>query len=91
LDHIYDVTGSLCENIDKFAVQRPLPKIKVRDLMVLLDAGAHGRAMGFNYNGKLRCAEVLLRPDGEIVLIRRAETVKDYFATLPLSKLPKFK
>jgi diaminopimelate decarboxylase len=83
-DVIYDVTGSLCENNDKFAIQRPLPRIEVGDLLVLHDTGAHGYAMGFNYNGKLRSAELLLRPDGEVRQIRRAETVEDYFATLDL-------
>jgi len=81
-DVIYDVTGSLCENNDKFAVQRPLPRIEVGDLLVLHDTGAHGYAMGFNYNGKLRSAELLLQPDGGARQIRRAETVEDYFATL---------
>jgi diaminopimelate decarboxylase len=81
-DVAYDVTGSLCENNDKFAIQRPLPRIEVGDLLVLHDTGAHGYAMGFNYNGKLRSAELLLRPDGEVRQIRRAETVEDYFATL---------
>ncbi|MDR1029302.1 MAG: diaminopimelate decarboxylase [Treponema sp.] len=87
----YDVVGSLCENNDKFAVQRKLPKIEVGestgDLVVIHDVGAHGRAMGFNYNGKLRCGELLLRPDGSITLIRRKETIEDYFATLPSSIL----
>jgi diaminopimelate decarboxylase len=78
----YDVTGSLCENNDKFAVARPLPPLAVGDLVVIHDAGAHGHAMGFNYNGKLRSAELLLHPDGAASLIRRAETIEDYFATL---------
>jgi diaminopimelate decarboxylase len=82
----YDVVGSLCENNDKFAVQRQLPKIDVGegtgDLIVIHDAGAHGRAMGFNYNGKLRAGELLLKTDGSVELIRRAETIDDYFATL---------
>lgn len=82
LDHIYDVTGSLCENNDKFAVDRNLPKIDIGDILVIHDAGAHGHAMGFNYNGKLRSAELLLKPDGSVELIRRAETLDDYFATL---------
>jgi diaminopimelate decarboxylase len=86
----YDVVGSLCENNDKFAVQRPLPKISVGDLLVIHDAGAHGRAMGFNYNGKLRCGELLLRPDGSILSIRRAETVDDYFNTLDFGALERF-
>jgi len=81
-DHVYDVVGSLCENSDKFAVNRALPKTEVGDLFVLCGAGAHGRAMGFNYNAKLRCQELLLRKDGSIQMIRRAETPQDYFATL---------
>jgi len=87
LDHVYDVTGSLCENNDKFAVDRSLPKIDIGDVVVIHDAGAHGHAMGFNYNGKLRSAELLLKPDGTVQQIRRAETVEDYFATLDFSKL----
>ena len=87
LDHIYDVTGSLCENNDKFAIDRKLPEIDIDDIIVIHDAGAHGHAMGFNYNGKLRSSELLLKPDGEIQLIRRAETVEDYFATLDFSKI----
>lgn len=82
LDHVYDVTGSLCENNDKFAVDRNLPKIDMGDIVVIHDAGAHGHAMGFNYNGKLRSAELLLKSDGSVTMIRRAETVADYFATL---------
>lgn len=78
----YDVTGSLCENNDKFAVDRPLPPLEVGDLVALHDTGAHGQAMGFNYNGKLRSAELLRRVDGRVELIRRAETLDDYFATL---------
>ncbi|MBP1763579.1 MAG: diaminopimelate decarboxylase [Firmicutes bacterium] len=81
-DHVYDVTGSLCENNDKFAVDRALPVMEVGDIVVIHDAGAHGFAMGFNYNGKLRSAELLLKPSGKAELIRRAETVDDYFATL---------
>ncbi len=81
-DHLYDVVGSLCENNDKFAIDRELPKIDVGDLLVLHDTGAHGHAMGYNYNGKLRSAEVLLREDGSTKLIRRAETPEDYFATM---------
>jgi diaminopimelate decarboxylase len=82
LDHIYDVTGSLCENNDKFAIQRPLPEIVPGDIVVIHDAGAHGYAMGFQYNGKLRCAEFLLREkDGEFQMIRRAETTSDYLST----------
>jgi diaminopimelate decarboxylase len=82
MTHIYDVTGSLCENNDKFAIQRPLPKIDEGDIVVLHDTGAHGHSMGFNYNGKLRSAEFLLNKGGEFQLIRRAETLDDYFATL---------
>ena len=82
LDHVYDVTGSLCENNDKFAVQRALPKVENGDIIVIHDTGAHGHAMGFNYNGKLRSAEVLMQEGGTFRLIRRAETVNDYFATL---------
>lgn len=81
-DHMYDVTGGLCENNDKFAINRMLPKIDKGDLVVLHDTGAHGFAMGYNYNGKLRSAEVLLQEDGTTQLIRRAETPADYFATL---------
>jgi diaminopimelate decarboxylase len=81
-DRVYDVTGSLCENNDKFAIQRRLPEIEVGDVIVMHDTGAHGYAMGFNYNGKLRSAELLLRPDGSVTQIRRAETLQDYFATL---------
>ena len=77
-----DVVGSLCENCDKFAVNRDLPEIKIGDLLAIHDAGAHGYSMGFQYNGKLRCAELLLQEDGTVRLIRRAETLEDYFATL---------
>ena len=80
-DHVYDVAGSLCENNDKFAIDRPLPKIDKGDLLVIHDTGAHGYAMGYNYNGKLKSAELLLKEDGGVQLIRRAETPKDYFAT----------
>ena len=80
-NHIYDVTGSLCENNDKFAIDRELPKIDIGDYLFIHDAGAHGYAMGYNYNGKLKSAELLLQEDGSVKLIRRAETVKDYFAT----------
>lgn len=90
-DHIYDVTGSLCENNDKFAIQRALPEIVPGDLLVFHDAGAHGHAMGFNYNGKLRSAELLLREDGSVVEIRRAETLDDLFATLDFEQLKTFK
>ena len=86
-DHVYDVTGSLCENNDKFAIDRKLPEIKRGDILVIHDTGAHGHAMGFNYNGKLRSAELLLKPDGEVQLIRRAETLDDYFATLDFAGL----
>lgn len=82
LDHVYDVTGSLCENNDKFAIQRPLPKIEPGDIVVIHETGAHGYAMGFNYNGKLRSAEFLLTENKKFKLIRRAETPRDYFATL---------
>ena len=81
-DHMYDVTGGLCENNDKFAVDRMLPEVELGDLLVIHDAGAHGFSMGYNYNGKLRSAEVLLQEDGSTRLIRRAETPEDYFATL---------
>ncbi len=89
-DERYDVTGSLCENNDKFAIDRPLPPLEPGDLLVIHDAGAHGYAMGFNYNGKLRPAELLLREDETVVRIRRAETLDDYFATLPLGQLAAF-
>ncbi len=82
LDHVYDVTGGLCENNDKFAIERSLPRIDIGDILVLHDTGAHGHSMGYNYNGKLRSAEVLLKADGTHQLIRRAETPMDYFATL---------
>lgn len=81
-DHVYDVTGSLCENNDKFAIDRELPEIQKGDLLFIHDTGAHGYAMGYNYNGRLKSAEVLLKEDGSHQLIRRAETPKDYFATL---------
>ena len=90
-DHVYDVTGSLCENNDKFAINRELPEIIPGDILVIHDAGAHGFAMGFNYNGKLRSAELLLREDGSVIQIRRAETVDDYFATLDFGGAKKFK
>lgn len=90
-DHVYDVVGSLCENCDKFAIQRPLPEINIGDLVIIHDAGAHGRAMGFNYNGKLRAGEILMREDGSFVQIRRRETVDDLFATLDLNGLDGFK
>ncbi|MCD8153984.1 MAG: diaminopimelate decarboxylase [Clostridiales bacterium] len=81
LDHVYDVTGSLCENNDKFAIDRQLPKIDIGDLLVIHDTGAHGFAMGYNYNGKLKSSEILLHEDGSFSMIRRAETPRDYFAT----------
>ena len=81
-DKSYDIVGSLCENNDKFAIDRPLPAIENDDLLVIHDTGAHGHAMGFQYNGKLRSAELLLKPDGSVEEIRRAETLSDYFATL---------
>lgn len=84
-DHKYDVTGGLCENNDKFAIDRMLPKIDMGDVVYIHDAGAHGFSMGYNYNGKLRSAEVLLREDGSHKLIRRAEEPKDYFATFDFS------
>lgn len=80
-DHMYDVTGSLCENNDKFAIDRMLPKIDIGDLIIIHDTGAHGFSMGYNYNGKLRSAEILLKEDGSSQMIRRAETPADYFAT----------
>jgi diaminopimelate decarboxylase len=86
-DRVYDVTGSLCENNDKFAIRRNLPEIELEDILVIHDTGAHGYAMGFQYNGKLRSAELLLKPNGDIKRIRRAETVKDYFSTLDFSEL----
>lgn len=85
-DHMYDVTGGLCENNDKFAIDRMLPKIDIGDLIYIHDTGAHGFSMGYNYNGKLRSAEVLLKEDGSFKLIRRAETSKDYFATFDFSE-----
>lgn len=91
-DHVYDVTGGLCENNDKFAIDRELPEVEVGDLVVIHDAGAHGFAMGYNYNGKLRSSELLLKEDGSVQMIRRAETPNDYFATFDFSgrfnKLP---
>ena len=86
-DHTYDVAGSLCENNDKFAIDRNLPKIDIGDYLVIHDAGAHGHSMGFQYNGKLRCAELLLQTDGTVKRIRRAETAEDYFATLDYAGL----
>ena len=88
LDHVYDVVGGLCENNDKFAIERSLPQIDVGDIVVIHDTGAHGFSMGYNYNGKLRSAEVLLKEDGSFQLIRRAETPMDYFATLDITGFP---
>lgn len=88
-DHKYDVTGSLCENNDKFAVDRMLPKIDMGDYLFIHDAGAHGFSMGYNYNGKLKSAELLLKEDGSVQLIRRAETPEDYFATFDFSDILK--
>lgn len=87
LDYTYDVVGSLCENNDKFAINRKLPEIEVGDIIVIHDTGAHGYSMGFNYNGKLRSAELLLKPDGTVKMIRRAETIDDYFSTLDFSEI----
>jgi len=89
-DFVCDVTGSLCENNDKFAIDRALPQVEIGDLVIVHDAGAHGHSMGFNYNAKLRSAELLLREDGEVVQIRRPETIDDYFATLDFEGLPAF-
>ena len=80
-DHVYDIVGSLCENNDKFAIDRELPKIDMGDYLIIHDTGAHGFSMGYNYNGKLKSAELLLKKDGSVQMIRRAETPKDYFAT----------
>ena len=85
LDHVYDVTGGLCENNDKFAIDRSLPKIEIGDILAIHDTGAHGHSMGYNYNGKLRSAEVLLKEDGSFRMIRRAEKPSDYFATFDFS------
>ena len=87
LTHLYDVTGSLCENNDKFAVDRMLPEIEIGDYVCIHDTGAHGHSMGYNYNGKLRSAELLLHEDGSVSMIRRAETPRDYFATLDFAGL----
>ena len=86
-DHVYDVVGSLCENNDKFAIDRRLPKIDMGDLLYIHDTGAHGFSMGYNYNGKLRSVELLLHEDGSVQMIRRAETPADYFATLDFAGL----
>ena len=90
LNEVYDVTGSLCENNDKFAINRKLPVMEPGDIVVIHDTGAHGHSMGFNYNGKLRSAELLMRENGEVVQIRRAETLEDYFGTLDFEKLKEF-
>ncbi|QBD75706.1 diaminopimelate decarboxylase [Ktedonosporobacter rubrisoli] len=87
LSHKYDVVGSLCENFDKFAIDRDLPEVETGDTLIIHDTGAHGHAMGFNYNGKLRSAELLLKENGEVQLIRRAETIEDHFSTLDFSGL----
>jgi diaminopimelate decarboxylase len=86
-DHKYDITGSLCENNDKFAIDRMLPRIDIGDYIVIHDTGAHGYAMGYNYNGKLKSAELLLKEDKSVQLIRRAETPKDYFATFDFTDI----
>ena len=86
----YDVTGSLCENNDKFAIDRMLPEIEPEDIVVIHDTGAHGHSMGFNYNGKLKSAELLLRENGDVAEIRRAETIEDYFATLDFDGVKDF-
>ncbi|MDA3883528.1 MAG: diaminopimelate decarboxylase [Bacteroidales bacterium] len=88
--HTYDVTGSLCENNDKFAIQRQLPELQKGDLLAIHDTGAHGHSMGFNYNGKLRSAELLLRTDGSVSKIRRAETLDDYFSTVDFGGVTDF-
>lgn len=89
LDHVYDITGGLCENNDKFAVDRSMPAMEIGDLVAIHDTGAHGFSMGYNYNGKLRSAELLLQEDGSVRMIRRAETPKDYFATFDFCGLLK--
>ena len=86
-DHKYDITGGLCENNDKFAIDRMLPEIEIGDILYIHDTGAHGHAMGYNYNGKLRSAELLLKEDGSVELLRRAETEKDYFAVFDFTGL----
>lgn len=86
-DHKYDVTGGLCENNDKFAIDRMLPEIDTGDIIVIHDTGAHGFSMGYNYNGKLRSAEILLHEDGSFDMIRRAETPADYFATFDFTDI----
>ena len=86
-----DITGSLCENNDKFAIDRLVPKVDINDLMIIHDSGAHGHSMGFNYNAKLKSAELLLRENRDIIKIRRAETIDDYFKTLDFDKVNDFK
>ncbi len=86
-DHIYDVAGGLCENNDKFAIDRMLPEIEIGDIVYIHDTGAHGHSMGYNYNGKLRSAEILLKENGDVALMRRAETPDDYFATFDFTGL----
>ena len=88
-DHLYDITGSLCESNDRFAIDRKLPKIEIGDILAIHDTGAHGFSMGYNYNGKLKSAELLLCEDGSVKMIRRAETTKDYFATFDFLHLPR--
>ena len=88
-DRVYDVVGSLCENNDKFAVQRNLPKIDMGDILIIHDTGAHGYSMGYNYNGKLKSAEIMLHPDDSVSMIRRAETPKDYFSTFDFCDIMK--
>lgn len=90
-DHVYDITGSLCENNDKFAIDRKLPEIEIGDRIIIHDTGAHGFSMGYNYNGKLRSAELLWRANGEVEMIRRAETHDDYFTTLDVTSYFKSK
>ena len=90
-DHLYDITGSLCESNDRFAIDRMLPEIEQGDLLVIHDTGAHGFSMGYNYNGKLRSAELLLKQDGSVQLIRRAETNRDYFATFDFLDIPRLR
>jgi diaminopimelate decarboxylase len=89
-DVMYDVTGSLCENNDKFAIDRMLPELEPGDIVVIHDTGAHGHSMGFNYNGKPRSAELLLRENGDVVQIRRAETIDDLFITLDFDGVKNF-
>ena len=88
-DHVYDITGSLCENNDKFAIERALPEIELGDLLVIHDTGAHGYSMGYNYNGRTRSAEILYTAKGDFRMIRRAETAADYFATLDIDPAAK--